>query len=41
MAALHGGVAVLSLIFHPPNLSKKAHLPSRINPAVGVQLGST
>ena len=36
-----GGVAVLSLIFHPPNLSKKAHPPRRISLVVNMQFGST
>ena len=40
MAAI-GGAAVSISIFHSANLSKKAHPPSRISPAVNVQFGST
>jgi len=29
------------LFFHSPNLSKKAHPPSRISPAVDAKFGST
>ena len=36
-----GGIAVSVIFFHPSNLSKKAHPPSRISPAVGAKFGST